>query len=210
MSFMIPIHLIMEDSAIGHLWWRIYADPTLNHMVSGKAYVRATTGHLQVTIASSAVMTSMVFITAMRHFFEELNCQIYMTQRQLHLTGKYHKCLSASLLQTSQSEYVEYESNKSRLLKEAARFYNNLLVGKPLTDVVPSPLLQKISEIRWHLPPQPASHPYYHPTPSPNLEKLRRRPTYCLSLWQAIGWFPHRYCHLESADEEHQGHWWVN
>ena len=133
-----------------------------------------------------------------------------MRQRQLHLTGKYHKCLSASLLQTSQSKYVEYESNKSRLLKEAVRFYNNLLVSKPLTDVVPSPLLQNISEITWHLPSLPASHPHYHSTPSPNLEKLRRRPTYCLSLWQAICWSPHRYCHLESADEEHRDHRWVN
>ena len=68
MSFMVPIHLIMEDSAIGYLWWKIYADSTLNHMVSGKAYVRATRGHLQVTIASSTIMTSMVFITAIAPF----------------------------------------------------------------------------------------------------------------------------------------------
>ena len=58
----------MEDSAIGYLWWKIYADSTLNHMVSGKAYVRANRGHLQVTIASSTIMTSMVFITAIAPF----------------------------------------------------------------------------------------------------------------------------------------------
>ena len=104
---------------------------------------------MQGTIVSNTIMTSMVFILELRHFFQELNCQIYMTQRQLHLTGKYHKCMSASLLQTSQCEYIEYECNKSRLqLKEAAKFYNNLLVGKPLADVVPTPPLQKVSEIR--------------------------------------------------------------
>ena len=99
-------------------------------MVFGKAYARATGGHLQGSIASNTIMTSMVLITAIAPFFQELNCHIYMTQRQLHLTGKYHKCLSALLLQTSQCEYLEYERNQSRLqLKEAARFYNNLFVG---------------------------------------------------------------------------------
>ena len=39
--------LIMDNSGIGYLWWKIYADSTLNHMVSGMAYARATKGHLQ-------------------------------------------------------------------------------------------------------------------------------------------------------------------
>ena len=40
--------------------------------------------------------------------------------------------------------------NASRLqLKQVYRFYNDLLAGKSLTDMVPSPPLQNISEIRW-------------------------------------------------------------
>ena len=43
----------------------------------------------------------------------------------------------AQLLQTSQHEDLECERNASRLqLKQAARFYNDLLAGKPLTDMV--------------------------------------------------------------------------
>ena len=67
-SFMVSIDLIMEDSSIGYLWWKIYTDSTLNHMVSGKAYARATRGHLQGTIASNTIMTSMVSITAIAPF----------------------------------------------------------------------------------------------------------------------------------------------
>ena len=68
MSFMVFIDLIMEDSGIGYLWWKIYADSTLNHMVSGMAYARATRGYLQGTIASNTIMTSMVLITAIAPF----------------------------------------------------------------------------------------------------------------------------------------------
>ena len=112
-----------------------------------------------------------------------------MTQRQLHLTGKYHKCLSASLLQTNQCGYLEYEWNKSRSqLKEAARFYNDLLVGKPLTDAVPSPPQQKISEIRCYLPPPTHIAPPLPPRPFPRYGKLWRRPTYfCHSDRQLVG-----------------------
>ena len=60
MIFMVSIDLIMEDSGMGYLWWKIYADSTLKHMVSGKAYARATRGHLQGKIASNTIMTSMV------------------------------------------------------------------------------------------------------------------------------------------------------
>ena len=60
--------LIMEYSGKGYLWWKIYADSTLNHMVSGEAYVRATRGHLQGTITSNTIMTSTVFITAVTSF----------------------------------------------------------------------------------------------------------------------------------------------
>ena len=180
MSFMVSIDLIMEDSGIGYLWWKIYADSTLSDMVSSKAYVGVTRGHMQGTMPSNTIMTSMVLITAIYHFFQELNCQIYMTQRQLHLTWKYHKCLSASLLQTSQCEYLEYERNKSILqLKEAARFYNNLRVGKLITNAVPSPPLQKISEIRWHLPPPTHIAPAPPPHPFPISGKIAKK-TYIL------------------------------
>ena len=192
-------------------------------MVSSKAYVRDTRGHLQGTMASNTIKTSMVLITAIAPFLSGVELSdIHDTETasywevppmpvELHLTGKYHRCLSASLLQTSQCEYLEYERKKSRLqLKEAASFYNNLLVGKPLNDAVPSPPLQKISEIRWHLPPPTHIAPLPPPHPFPKSEKLRRRPTYCLSLLQAIGWFPHRSFHLPSVDEKHQDHWWAN
>ena len=46
MSFMVSIDLIMKDSGIGYLWWKIYADSTFSGMVSSKAYVGATRGHL--------------------------------------------------------------------------------------------------------------------------------------------------------------------
>ena len=68
MSFMVSIYLIVEDSSIRYLWWKIYADSTLNHMVSGKANARATRGHLQGTLASDTIMTSMVLITAIVPF----------------------------------------------------------------------------------------------------------------------------------------------
>ena len=67
-SFMVSIDLIMEDSGIGYLWWKIYADSTLTDMVSSKAYVRATRGHLQGTMASNTIKTSMVLITAIAPF----------------------------------------------------------------------------------------------------------------------------------------------
>ena len=62
MSFMVSIDLIMEDSGIGYLWWKIYADSTLNHMVSGETYVRATRGHLQGTIASIQFNSKMFIV----------------------------------------------------------------------------------------------------------------------------------------------------
>ena len=68
MSFMVSIDLIMEDSDIGYLWWKLYADSTLSDMVSSKAYVGATRGHLQGTMASNTIMTYMVFITAIAPF----------------------------------------------------------------------------------------------------------------------------------------------
>ena len=121
-------------------------------------------------------------------FRKELNCQIYMTQRQLHLTGKYHRCLSVSLLQTSQCEYLEYERNKNRLqLKQAARFYNDLLVGKPLTDAVPSPPLQNISEIRWHLPPPTHIATPLPPYPFPKSGKTAKK-TYILFVTLTGSW----------------------
>ena len=60
--------LIMEYSGIGYLWWKIYADSTLNHMVSGEAYARATRGHLQGTITSNIIMTSTMLITTVTSF----------------------------------------------------------------------------------------------------------------------------------------------
>ena len=61
--------LIMEYSGIGYLWWTMNADSTLNHMVSGEAYARATRGHLQWTITSNnTIMTSTVLITAVTSF----------------------------------------------------------------------------------------------------------------------------------------------
>ena len=60
--------LIMEYSGIGYLWWKLYADSTLNHMVSGEAYTRATKRHLQGTITSNTIMTSMVLSTAVMSF----------------------------------------------------------------------------------------------------------------------------------------------
>ena len=41
---------------------------TLNHIVSGEAYARATRGHLQGTITSNTIMTSTVLITAVTSF----------------------------------------------------------------------------------------------------------------------------------------------
>ena len=67
-SFMVSIDLIMEDSGIGYLWWKIYADSTLTDMVSSKAYVRATRGNLQGTMASNLIKTSMVLIIAIAPF----------------------------------------------------------------------------------------------------------------------------------------------
>ena len=58
----------MEYSGIGYLWWKIYADSILNHMVSDEAYARATRGHLQGTITSNTIMTSTVLITAVTSF----------------------------------------------------------------------------------------------------------------------------------------------
>ena len=58
----------MEYSGIGYLWLKIYADSTLNHMVSGEAYVRATRGHLQGTITSNTIKTSTALITAVKSF----------------------------------------------------------------------------------------------------------------------------------------------
>ena len=46
----------------------MYADSTLNHMVFGEAYARATKGHLQGTITSNTIMTSTVLITAVMSF----------------------------------------------------------------------------------------------------------------------------------------------
>ena len=60
--------LIVEYSGIGYLWWKIYSDSTLNHMVLGEAYARATGDHLQKTITSNTIMTSMVIITAVTSF----------------------------------------------------------------------------------------------------------------------------------------------
>ena len=68
MSFVVSIDLIMEDSGIGYLWWKIYADSTLDHVVSGKAYAGATRCYMQGPIASNTIMTSMVLITAMASF----------------------------------------------------------------------------------------------------------------------------------------------
>ena len=47
---------------------KIYADSTLNHMVSGEAYVRATRDHLQGTITSNIIMTSTMLITTVMSF----------------------------------------------------------------------------------------------------------------------------------------------
>ena len=58
--------LIMGYSGIGYLWWKIYADSTLNHIVSGEAYARATRG--QGTITSNTIMTSTVLSTAVTSF----------------------------------------------------------------------------------------------------------------------------------------------
>ena len=60
--------ILSWKTGIGYLWWKIYADSTLDHMVSGKTYARATRGHLQGTIASTTIMTSMVLITAIAPF----------------------------------------------------------------------------------------------------------------------------------------------
>ena len=63
--------LIMECSGIGDMWWKIYPDSTLNHIVSGEAYARATGGHLQGTITSNTI-TSTALITAVTSFFTEV------------------------------------------------------------------------------------------------------------------------------------------
>ena len=58
--------------------------------------------------------------------------------------------MSVSTAATAKSAWRSRMWNeRSRLqLKQADRFYNDLLAGKPITDMVPSPPLQKISEIR--------------------------------------------------------------
>ena len=60
--------LIMEYSGIGYLWWKIYADSTINHTVFGEAYASATKGYLHGTITSNTIMSSRVLITAVTSF----------------------------------------------------------------------------------------------------------------------------------------------
>ena len=190
MSFLVSIDLIMKDSGIGCLWWKIYADSTLNHTVSGKAYTRATRGLLQTSVTSNTSWHLWCWLLQLPPFSQELNRQIYMMAwRQLHLTGEWQKCLSATMLKTSQHEDLECERDVSRLqLERTARFYNSLLTGKSLTMWSHQHQCKTYISDRTTTPPHCSPTPPHTPKPlAPNiiqnLEKFLRRHACCFSLW---------------------------
>ena len=162
----------MENSGIG---WKIYADSTLNLNVSGKAYVRATRGPLQVTIASNAIMTSMVSTFVIAPFISGVELSDIHDRET---TAPYWEVPQMPVSIATTDKYVSMSKiwkEQSRLrLKEAARFCNNLHVGINLTDAVPSPQLQKKSEIRWHLPPQTHIAPQLPPHPFQKIWKIAK------------------------------------
>ena len=63
MSFLGSIGHIMEVSGLEYLLGQVYADSTVKHVISGKAYARAMRGHLLVTSALHTIMTSMALNT---------------------------------------------------------------------------------------------------------------------------------------------------
>ena len=103
--------LIMEYSGIGYLLWKIYTDSTLNHIVSGEAYVRATRGHLQGTITSNTIMTSMVLITAVTSFLTWVESSAI---RDTEITAPYWEGLEMPVSTTATDKSVW----RSRMWKE--------------------------------------------------------------------------------------------
>ena len=154
MSFLGSIGHIMEVSGLEYLLGQVYADSTVKHMISGKAYARAMRGHLLVTSALHTIMTSMALNTPLPPVHTEGTESSDILDTETLLDCEVPEMPTGTIAaeqsddkQFSQSHDPKCEENSGRSqLKQVARLYDDLLDGnKTLSDVDSSAELQKIS-----------------------------------------------------------------